>query len=239
MSLDLTSNANRREFIQNSLGTVTIAGLTMSLLDSQTSQAADALTLPKLPYPYEALEPYLDATTMQIHHSKHHQTYITKFNEAIQANPVTAGKSAEELLKNLDGVPEAIRTAVRNHGGGHANHALFWNSMGPGKGGSPSGKLAQAIDGKFGSFANFKTKFTESAVGRFGSGWAWLVQGSSGLEVTSTANQDSPISLGQTPLLGIDVWEHAYYLKYQNRRPEYIEAWWNVVDWEAVGKRLV
>ncbi|MDO8503457.1 MAG: superoxide dismutase [bacterium] len=198
-----------------------------------------AYTLPQLPYPYNALEPYIDAQTMEIHHTKHHQGYIDKLNAALEKYPEWQNKPVEELLKSLDQIPEDIRTAVRNHGGGHYNHSLFWKMMAPpATGGStPSGQVVEAINKTFGSFDEFKKKFTEAAVGRFGSGWAWLVKDSTGaLLVVSTANQDSPLSEGQKPLLGLDVWEHAYYLKYQNRRLEYIEAWWNVVNWEEVEK---
>ncbi len=194
--------------------------------------------LPKLPYPYDALEPHIDAKTMEIHHTKHHQAYINKLNEAIEGHADLKKKSVEDLVSGISSVPEKIRGAVRNHGGGHANHSLFWTIMGPGKGGKPSGKLAQAIDGAFGSFDKFKEAFANAAATRFGSGWAWLVKSGKKLEVISTANQDSPLMEGQTPILGLDVWEHAYYLKYQNRRPDYIAAFWNVVDWDAVAKRL-
>jgi len=198
-----------------------------------------AYELPKLDYPYDALEPYIDARTMEIHHSKHHAGYVSKTNAALESHPDLASKSVEALLADLASVPEAIRTAVRNNGGGVANHSLFWKVMAPGAGGEPKGALAEAIEAKFGGFAAFKDEFSKAAATRFGSGWAWLVRdGSGGLKVLSTANQDSPLSEGMTPVLGLDVWEHAYYLKYQNRRPEYIEAWWNIVNWDEVAKRF-
>lgn len=190
-----------------------------------------------LPYAYNALEPHIDARTMEIHYSKHHATYVTKLNDALKAHPDLEKLSLEELLKSLDKVPEAIRSAVRNNGGGHWNHSLFWQIMGPGAGGEPTGPLADSIKSAFGSFADFKTKFGEAAVGRFGSGWAWLVADKNGaVSITSTPNQDTPIMEGKRPVLGLDVWEHAYYLLYQNRRPDYIAAWWNVVNWKKVGE---
>lgn len=189
--------------------------------------------LPPLPYDYNALEPYIDAQTMQIHHDKHHQAYVDNLNKAISGHPDLEQKSLEELLQNLDAVPEEIRTAVRNHGGGHYNHSFFWPLMKKNGGVEPKGELAQAISQKFSDFAKFKEEFTTVATKHFGSGWAWLVKDSSGnLKVYSTPNQDSPIMEGMQPILGLDVWEHAYYLKYQNRRPEYIEAWWKVINWE-------
>ena len=196
-----------------------------------------AFELPKLAYAYDALEPHIDARTMEIHHTKHHNTYITNLNAAIDKTPELAGKSLEDLLSDLSAVPEAVRAVVRNHGGGTYNHNLFWEIMGPNAGGTPSGDLAKAIDAAFGSFDAFKEEFTKSATTRFGSGWAWLVKKSDGLAVVSSANQDSPLSDGLTPILGIDVWEHAYYLNYQNRRPDYITAWWNVVNWDAVAEK--
>jgi Fe-Mn family superoxide dismutase len=195
--------------------------------------------LPPLPYAHDALEPHIDALTMEIHHGKHHQAYVNNVNKALEAHPDLANRSIEDLIRDLRSVPDGIRVAVRNNGGGHANHSLFWTSMGPGKGGAPSGRLADAISSTFGSFDAFKEKFTAAAATRFGSGWAWLVSNGGTLEVLSTPNQDSPLMEGKTPLLGLDVWEHAYYLKYQNRRPDYITAWWNVVDWDAVAARLV
>ena len=196
-----------------------------------------AFELPKLPYAVDALEPYIDAQTMTIHHTKHHQAYITNLNAALEKHPELAGKSLEDLLSDLNAVPEDIRMAVRNHGGGTWNHNMFWEIMGPKMGGAPSGELTRAIEAAFGSFDAFKAEFEKAATTRFGSGWAWLVKKGDGLAVVSTANQDNPLSDRSTPILGIDVWEHAYYLKYQNRRPEYISNWWNVVNWEAVAER--
>ncbi len=197
-------------------------------------------SLPPLPYPYDALEPYIDKLTMEIHHTKHHAGYVNNLNKALESAPELANKSLEELLANNCAlVPEKIRTAVRNHGGGHINHSFFWEIMGPKAGGEPRGKIAEAIAQTFGSFEKFKEKFTEAALGRFGSGWAWLVlTPERKLEVYSTANQDSPLMEGKIPILGIDVWEHAYYLKYQHRRGDYVQAWWNVVNWAAVEKRF-
>jgi superoxide dismutase, Fe-Mn family len=196
-----------------------------------------AYELPKLPYPYDALEPHIDARTMEIHHTKHHQTYITNVNNALKDQPELAKKSVEDLIRDLNAVPENIRTAVRNNGGGHANHSFFWKIIGSGKGGEPKGKLADDIKSTFGSFDQFKEKFAAAGAGRFGSGWAWLIKNKSGkLEITSTPNQDSPLMDGNSPVLGVDVWEHAYYLNYQNRRPDYIKAWWNVVNWDEVAK---
>jgi len=197
-----------------------------------------AFELPKLPYAVDALEPYIDAQTMSIHHTKHHQAYITNLNAALEKHPELADKSLEDLLSDLNAVPEDIRVAVRNHGGGTWNHNMFWEIMGPKMGGAPSGAVAQALESAFGSFDAFKSEFEKAATTRFGSGWAWLVKKGDGLAVVSTANQDNPLSDGTTPVMGIDVWEHAYYLKYQNRRPEYISNWWNVVNWEAVAERL-
>ncbi|HEX5837896.1 MAG TPA: superoxide dismutase [Anaerolineales bacterium] len=197
-----------------------------------------AFELPKLPYAADALEPYIDAQTMTLHHDKHHQTYVTNLNGAIEKHPELADKSLEDLLMDLNAVPEDIRMVVRNHGGGTWNHSMFWEIMGPNAGGAPSGELAQAVDSAFGSFDSFKADFEKAANGRFGSGWAWLVKKGSGLAIVSTANQDNPLSDGMTPILGIDVWEHAYYLKYQNRRAEYVTNWWNVVNWDAVAARF-
>ena len=197
-----------------------------------------AYELPALPYAHDALEPHIDAQTMEIHHGKHHQAYINNVNAAIEGNEELAGKSVEDLVSDLGSVPEDIRGAVRNNGGGHANHSLFWSVMGPGKGGDPGAELRAAIGATFGSFDAFKEAFAKAGATRFGSGWAWLVVDGDSLAVTSTANQDSPLMEGKTPLLGLDVWEHAYYLNYQNRRPDYIAAFWNVVDWDAVAARF-
>ena len=193
--------------------------------------------LPPLPYAFDALEPHIDAQTMEIHHDRHHATYVNNLNAALEGHADLQAKSVEELISNLDAVPEAIRTAVRNNGGGHANHTLFWEILSPNGGGAPSGALADAINAAFGSFDNFKAEFTKAATGRFGSGWAWLVVDNGKLAVTSTPNQDSPLMEGKTPILGLDVWEHAYYLKYQNKRPDYINAFWNIVNWDEVSKR--
>jgi Fe-Mn family superoxide dismutase len=197
-----------------------------------------AFELPKLPYAVDALEPYIDAQTMTIHHDKHHQAYVTNLNGALEKHPELAGKSLEELLMDLNTVPEDIRTAVRNNGGGTWNHNMFWEIMGPNAGGAPRGELAQAIDSAFGSFDAFKSELEKAAMGRFGSGWAWLVKKGNGLAIVSTANQDNPMSEGMTPVMGVDVWEHAYYLKYQNRRAEYLTNWWNVVNWDAAAARF-
>ncbi len=195
--------------------------------------------LPPLPYPYEGLEPHLDAQTMRLHHDKHHASYLAKLNEAVAAAPELAGKSVETLVGDLASVPESARAAVRNHGGGHLNHTLFWSAMSPTGGGKPAGELAPAIATAFGSHESFVEQMTKTAVGLFGSGWAWLVAGDGGkLALEATPNQDSPLSLGRIPLLGVDLWEHAYYLKYQNRRADYVQAWWHVVDWRAVEMRL-
>jgi Fe-Mn family superoxide dismutase len=196
-----------------------------------------AYTLPALPYAYNALEPHIDARTMEIHHTKHHQAYINNVNAAIAGTDFEK-LSVEELISNLNKVPENIRTTVRNNGGGHANHTLFWTIMGPNAGGQPSGDLASAINGALGSFDSFKEAFAKAAATRFGSGWAWLSLANGKLEVSSTANQDNPIMEGKTPILGLDVWEHAYYLNYQNRRPDYIAAFWNVVNWNEVARRF-
>jgi Fe-Mn family superoxide dismutase len=196
-----------------------------------------AFELAPLPYAYDALEPFIDTQTMTIHHDKHHAAYVTNLNAALDKHPELASWSLDDLVKKLADVPEDIRTAVRNHGGGHYNHAMFWQIMAPKAGGEPSGALAAAITSDFGSFANFKIEFEKAAMGRFGSGWAWLVVRGDKLAVVSTANQDNPLTDGLKPLAGIDVWEHAYYLKYQNRRAEYAAAWWNVINWEEVAKR--
>jgi superoxide dismutase, Fe-Mn family len=198
-----------------------------------------AFTLPPLPYANDALEPYIDAQTMEIHHDKHHNAYVTNLNAALEKYPDLQNLSLEELLaNNASAVPEDIRTAVRNNGGGHSNHSFFWQILKKNEGGAPSGALADAINQKFGSFDNFKAEFKKAAGGRFGSGWAWLIVDNDGsVNITSTPNQDTPIMEGKTPLLGLDVWEHAYYLKYQNRRPDYVDAFWNVVNWDEVSKR--
>ena len=193
-------------------------------------------TLPDLPYAHDALEPSIDQTTMEIHHGKHHAAYVANLNKALESAPDVAGLGVEELIAdNCAAVPESIRTAVRNNGGGHANHSLFWQIMGPGKGGEPVGNLGEAINAKHGGFEQFKEKFAAAGMTRFGSGWAWLLKD---LEVVSTANQDSPLMEGKVPIIGLDVWEHAYYLNYQNRRPDYISSWWNVVNWEAAEERF-
>ena len=198
-----------------------------------------AHTLPPLPYPANALEPHIDAQTMEIHHGKHHNAYVTNLNAALEKAPELADKSLEDLLRNLNSVPEAVRTAVRNNAGGHWNHSEFWKTMGPNGGGGPTGKLSDAINAAFGDFEKFKEAFNAAGAGRFGSGWVWLVNEGGKLAVTSTPNQDNPLMDGKSPpLLGNDVWEHAYYLKYQNRRPDYLKAWWNTVNWEEVGKRF-
>ncbi|MDG0792578.1 superoxide dismutase [Cohnella ginsengisoli] len=197
-----------------------------------------AHVLPALPYSNDALEPHIDALTMEIHHDRHHNTYVTNLNKALESAPELADKSLNDLISDLNAVPESIRTAVRNNGGGHANHSLFWETIGPNAGGAPTGALAAAIDSELGGFEKFKETFAAAATTRFGSGWAFLVVGKDGkLKVYSLPNQDSPIFEGETPILGLDVWEHAYYLKYQNKRPDYIGAFWNVVNWEEVGKR--
>jgi len=198
-------------------------------------------SLPPLPYAFDALEPYIDKATMEIHHGKHHAAYVTNLNKALESAVQLAGKSLEELLaSNCAVAPEIIRTAIRNHGGGHLNHSLFWQLMGPQAGGQPGGKLAEALKSTFGNFDQFKEKFGAAALGRFGSGWAWLVKSPEGkLDIYSTANQDSPVMESKFPVLGLDVWEHAYYLKYQNRRNEYVAAWWSVVNWSEVEKRFL
>lgn len=196
-----------------------------------------AYKLPELPYAYDALEPHIDARTMEIHHTKHHNTYVTNVNAALEGHEDLASKSVEELISNMDAIPEDIRTAVRNNGGGHANHSLFWEILSPNGGGEPTGALADEINEKWGSFDAFKEEFAKAAATRFGSGWAWLVLDNGKLDIMSTPNQDSPLMEGKTPILGLDVWEHAYYLNYQNRRPDYIGAFWNVVNWDEVAKR--
>lgn len=196
-----------------------------------------AFEVPPLPYAYEALEPHIDSQTMHLHHDKHHQAYVTNLNAALEKAPELQGKSAEDILRNLNAVPEAVRTAVRNNGGGHVNHSMFWAIMGPNAGGTPTGAIADAIKNTFGDFAQFQEKFNDAGLKQFGSGWAWLALGNGGLQVVATPNQDSPLSQGLHPIMGNDVWEHAYYLKYQNRRGDYLKAWWNVVNWAEINKR--
>ncbi len=196
-----------------------------------------AFTLPPLPYDFAALEPHIDARTMEIHHGKHHQTYVNNLNAAIEKAPELASKSLDDLMRNVNKAPEAVRTPIRNNGGGHWNHSMFWQIMAPKAGGEPGGNLGAAIKSAFGDFAKFREQFSAAGVGRFGSGWAWLINTGGKLSITSTPNQDNPLMEGQKPIMGLDVWEHAYYLKYQNRRPDYIQAWWNVVNWKEVEKR--
>jgi superoxide dismutase, Fe-Mn family len=197
-----------------------------------------AHSVPPLPYDYTALEPHIDEQTMRIHHDKHHAAYVNNLNAALEKHPELAGKSVEDLVKGISTVPEDIRVAVRNNGGGHINHTMFWEIMGPGKGGEPTGRIGDAIKSSFGDFEKFKAAMNDAGVKRFGSGWAWLIDAGGKLTIESTANQDSPLMEGKKPLLGIDVWEHAYYLKYQNRRPDYLAAWWSVVNWDAVNQRF-
>ena len=207
------------------------------LIAMATEVNSAVFTLPALPYAYEALEPYIDAQTMHLHHDKHHQAYTDNANAALEKAPELKGKSADDILRHLNAAPEAVRTAIRNNVGGYANHAIFWAIMGPNAGGAPTGPIAEAIKKTFGDFAQFQEKLNDAGVKQFGSGWTWLALGSGGLQVLSTANQDSPLSQGLEPIMGNDVWEHAYYLKYQNRRAEYLKAWWNVVNWVEVNKR--
>jgi Fe-Mn family superoxide dismutase len=235
------SKLGRRDFIHVTSAAAVVGGIVAS--GAGRVVAADVakgkFELPALPYAYDALAPVIDKETMTIHHTKHHQAYITKLNAAIAQHSELAGKTIEELLIGLDSIPESVRKAIRDNGGGHANHTLFWTVMqSPSKASKPAGQLAKAIDGKFGSLDTFKEKFSAAAAGQFGSGWAWLVLGKDGLEVVGTPNQDSPLSAGKTPLLGLDVWEHAYYLSYQNRRPDYIKSWWQLVNWDQVEKNL-
>jgi len=231
----------RREALKR--GVIVAAGCATAALPVLTRGAAASAApagpfkLPELPYPKDALEPYIDARTMEIHHDKHHATYVTNLNKAVAEDSALGGKSIEQLLADLNSVPEKVRTAVRNQGGGHYNHTLFWQMMKKGAG-SPTGELAQAIDKAFGSYSAFGDKFTEAATKVFGSGWAWLVKQGAAVKIVSTPNQDPPLSQGLKPLLGIDVWEHAYYLKYQNRRPEYIAAWMKVINWDFVSERF-
>jgi Fe-Mn family superoxide dismutase len=195
-------------------------------------------SLPPLPYDYNALEPHIDEQTMRIHHDKHHAAYVNNLNAALEKHPELQNKSIEDLIKGINSVPDDIKGAVRNNGGGHINHTMFWEIMGPGKGGEPTGKIGEAIKSTFGDFEKFKTQLNDAGVKRFGSGWAWLIDAGGKLVIESTANQDSPLMEGKKPILGVDVWEHAYYLKYQNRRPDYLAAWWNTVNWDAVNKRF-
>ncbi len=232
---------NRRRFLYFLGASAGAAGL--GVYPTQQAWAAEPpkgpFTLPPLPYPYEALEPHIDAKTMQIHHDKHHAAYVNNLNAAVAKYPELQSKTAEELIRSLSSLPEDIRTAVRNNGGGHINHSMFWEIMGPNKGGEPKGAIAAALIKTFGSVDAFKKQFNEAGAKRFGSGWAWLVRTKDGkLQVVSTANQDSPITDGNYPILGNDVWEHAYYLTYQNRRADYLTAWWNVVNWDVVNQRF-
>jgi len=223
------------------LGIIPVACAAESSPDSKTkpAQTKETFQLPPLPYDYKALEPHIDEATMRFHHDKHHAAYVKNLNEALNKHPELQSKSAEDLLRNLNSVPEDIRTTVRNNGGGHVNHTMFWEIMSPNGGGEPKGAIADAIKKDFGSFDNFKKQFNEAGSKRFGSGWAWLVRNKDGkLQVMSTANQDSPLSEGMYPIMGNDVWEHAYYLKYQNRRADYLNAWWNVINWDEVNKRF-
>jgi Fe-Mn family superoxide dismutase len=197
-----------------------------------------AFTLPPLPYDFAALEPHIDAKTMEIHHGKHHQTYVNNLNAAVEKAPELASKSLDDLMRNVNKLPEAVRTPIRNNGGGHWNHSMFWQIMAPKAGGEPGGNLGAAIKTAFGDFAKFREQFSAAGVGRFGSGWAWLINTGGKLTISSTPNQDNPLMEGQKAIMGLDVWEHAYYLKYQNRRPDYIQAWWNVVNWKEVEKRF-
>lgn len=224
----------RREFLH----TVS-AGMAIAIGGSALqAQASEPFSLPNLPYTVDALEPHIDAQTMTIHHGKHHAAYVANLNTAVKSQPSLAGKSLEDLLGNLNAVPEAVRTAVRNNGGGHANHSLFWQIMKKNGGGQPKGELLSAIEKKFGTFDNFKTELNGAGMRQFGSGWAWLsVDKSKQLVLSATPNQDNPWMSGQTPLLGVDVWEHAYYLRYQNRRADYLAAWWNTLDWDAIASR--
>jgi Fe-Mn family superoxide dismutase len=228
----------RREALKTAALATAVAVTWPSIGEAQTPAATGPFTLPKLPYATDALEPHIDTQTMEIHHGKHHNAYVTNLNKAVAGQAGLAGKSVEELVANLSSVPEAIRTAVRNNGGGHANHTLFWNSLKKNGGGLPKGELAKAIDTAFGNFDGFKTKFTDTAMKQFGSGWAWLIIDGKKLSIEGLPNQDSPLSSGKTPILGIDVWEHAYYLKYQNRRADYVEAFYKVIDWDAVSARF-
>ena len=234
-----SNNVTRRDFIQSAAVIGAAAAIVPGMLGEQLAQAqtpVDLYALPPLPYAYDALEPHIDTLTMQIHHDKHHASYVNNLKKALDGYPELKKMSPEELIRKISTMPDAIHTPVKNFGGGHVNHTLFWNIMGPKAGGDPTGELAAAITETFGDLAKFRQKFNAAAGNRFGSGWAWLVVSDEGLEITSTTNQDSPLSYGQTPILGVDVWEHAYYLKYQNRRADYLTSWWNVVNWDAVAK---
>lgn len=227
------SSSNRRQFISTTLGLAAAAATGLG----KSAMAAD-YTLPALPYDFKALEPHIDARTMEIHHDRHHATYIKNLNDALKPHAALQGKPVEELLKNLKDLPAAVQTAVRNNGGGHYNHSLFWTIMGPDAGGKPTGKLGEAIGSTFNGFDAFKAQLSDAAIKRFGSGWGWLAVGKDGkLAISSSPNQDSPLMDGATPILGVDVWEHAYYLKYQNKRVDYVAAWWNTVNWAEVAKR--
>ncbi|HLO85163.1 MAG TPA: superoxide dismutase [Nostocaceae cyanobacterium] len=232
---------NRRHFLF--LVGASVSSLTLesyAFAENTSSSTTAAIQLSPLPYPYDALEPYIDARTMQFHHDQHHAAYVKNLNAALDKYPAFKKTSVEELLKNINKVPQDIRTTVRNNGGGHVNHSMFWKIMKPNGGGEPTGEIATAINQSFGNFANFKKQFNQAGASRFGSGWVWLVRNKNGnLEITSTANQDSPLMVEQYPIFGNDVWEHAYYLKYQNRRPEYLDAWWNVVNWDEINKRFI
>ena len=233
------NTVDRRDFLRHSAGTLAATGALWATSQQLVrAEETAGYSLPALDYPYDALEPVIDATTMTIHHTKHHQGYVSKVNAALEGHPEWLSKPIDEVLRGLDQLPESIQTAVRNNGGGHANHTLFWKVMKPGGGGEPSGALAEAIASRFQSFDNFKEVFGKAAAGQFGSGWAWLAVGPQGLEVIGLPNQDSPWLKGMKPILGLDVWEHAYYLKYQNRRTDYIAAWWNVVNWQQVAKNF-
>jgi Fe-Mn family superoxide dismutase len=229
-------HVTRRELLRSAVAGA--AAIALTPVDAWAADEKKGFTLPKLPYDYDALEPHIDAETMKIHHDRHHQAYVTNLNNALKGHEDLLSKSLEDLIRNLKDIPdEKLRTAVRNNGGGDINHTMFWEIMGPKKGGQPSGALANAINDAFESFDKFQQQLSTAAVTRFGSGWGWLVVDKGKLKILSSANQDNPVSDGQTPILGIDVWEHAYYLKYQNRRPEYVKAWWNVVNWDNVAER--
>jgi superoxide dismutase, Fe-Mn family len=237
---DLVTRRDARKTIGAGAAVLGLGAIVTRAANAPAGSGATAqpFTLPKLGYAYDALEPHVDARTMEIHHSKHHQAYISNAMNALASQPTLQKMSAEEILRNLSTVPEAVRTTLRNNVGGHVNHAFFWRVIGPGSGGAPSGAVADAITREFGSMDTFKTQFADAAMKRFGSGWAWLTAKGGKLAITSTANQDSPLSEGATPLLGLDVWEHAYYLKYQNRRADYVTAFWNVVNWQQVAANL-